>query len=148
MADAKQMARQSIDAFNQGKVDDWMKTVADDAELVTPMAGTIKGREAIKGYFEEMRVTFPDAHIDIHNMVAEGDTVVVEYTFTGTHKGPMRTPTGDVIPPTNKTLSGPALDIGVMDDKGQLKSLRQYFDTARGLQQLGLMPAPAAAART
>jgi steroid delta-isomerase-like uncharacterized protein len=145
MADAKQMARQSIDAFNRGKLDEWGKNVAADAELVTPIAGTIKGREAIKGYFEEMRQTFPDAHIDVHNVIAEGNTVVVEYTFTGTHKGPMRTPTGEIIPPTNKKLSGPALDIGVADDKGQLKSLRQYFDTARGLQQLGLMPAPAAA---
>jgi steroid delta-isomerase-like uncharacterized protein len=145
MADAKQMARQSIDAFNKGRLDEWGKTVAEDAELVTPMAGTIKGREAIKGYFEQMRQTFPDAHIDIHNVIAEGNTVVVEYTFTGTQTGPMRTATGDTIPPTNKTLSGPALDIGVTDDKGQLKSLRQYFDTARGLQQLGLMPAPAAA---
>jgi steroid delta-isomerase-like uncharacterized protein len=145
MADAKQMARQSIDAFNKGRLDEWGKTVAEDAELVTPMAGTIKGREAIKGYFEQMRQTFPDAHIDIHNVIAEGNTVVVEYTFTGTQTGPMRTATGDTIPPTNKTLSGPALDIGVVDDKGQLKSLRQYFDTARGLQQLGLMPAPAAA---
>jgi steroid delta-isomerase-like uncharacterized protein len=148
MADAKQMARQSIDAFNRGKLDEWGKSVAADAELVTPMAGTIKGREAIKGYFEQMRQTFPDAHIDVHNVIAEGNTVVVEYTFTGTHKGPMRTPTGETIPPTNKTMSGPAMDIGVADDKGQLKSLRQYFDTARGIQQLGLMPAPTAAARS
>ncbi|HXN00661.1 MAG TPA: ester cyclase [Candidatus Dormibacteraeota bacterium] len=148
MADAKQMARQSIDAFNQGKLEEWGKTVAEDAELVTPMAGTIKGRDAIKGYFEQMRLTFPDAHVDVHKVIGEGNTVVTEYTFTGTHKGPMRTPTGEIIPPTNKTLSGPALDIGVMDDKGQLKSLHQYFDTARGLQQLGLMPAPAAAPRT
>jgi len=148
MADAKQMARQSIDAFNRGNLDEWGKNVAADAELVTPMAGTIKGREAIKGYFEQMRQTFPDAHIDVHNVIAEGNTVVVEYTFTGTHKGPMRTPTGETIPPTNKKLSGPALDIGVADDKGQLKSLHQYFDTARGLQQLGLMPVPTAAARS
>ena len=148
MADAKQMARQSIDAFNRGKLDEWGKNVAADAELVTPTAGTIKGREAIKGYFEQTRQTFPDAHIDVHNVIAEGNTVVVEYTFTGTHKGPMRTPTGETIPPTNKKMSGLALDIGVADDKGQLKSLHQYFDTARGLQQLGLMPAPTAAART
>jgi steroid delta-isomerase-like uncharacterized protein len=148
MADLKQIARQSIGAFNQGKLDEWIKTVADDAELVTPIAGTIKGREAIKGYFKQMRETFPDAHIDVHKMISEGDTIVVEYTFTGTHKGPMLTPTGETIPPTNKTLSGPALDIGIADDKGQLKSLHQYFDTARGLQQLGVMPAPTAAART
>jgi len=145
MADSKQIARQSIDAFNQGKLDDWMKAVAEDAELVTPMAGTIKGREAIGGYVAQMRETFADAHLDIHKMVAEGNTVVVEYTFTGSHRGPMRTPTGETIPPTNKTLTGPALDIAVTDDKGMLTSLHQYFDTARGLQQLGLMPAPAAA---
>jgi steroid delta-isomerase-like uncharacterized protein len=148
MADGKQMARQSIDAFNQGRLDEWGRTVAEDAELITPMAGTIKGREAIMGYFKQMRETFPDAHIDVHKMIGDGNTTVVEYTFTGTQKGPMRTPTGDIIPPTNKTLSGPALDIGVMDDKGMLKSLHQYFDTARGLQQLGLMPAPAATARS
>jgi steroid delta-isomerase-like uncharacterized protein len=148
MADVKQIARQSIDAFNQGKLDEWGKTVAEDAELVTPMAGTIKGREAIKGYFKQMRETFPDAHLDVHNVIAEGKTVVIEYTFTGTQKGPMSTPTGETIPPTNKTLSGPALDIGTVDDKGMLTSLHQYFDTARGLQQLGLMPAPAAASRS
>src|SRR4029077_13544176 len=119
MADPKQQARQSIDAFNRGALDEWAKTVADDAELVTRMAGTIKGREAIKGYFQQMRQTFPDAHIDVHDVTAEGNTVAVEYTFTGTHKGPMRTPTGDIIPPTHKTLSGPALGIGVRDEQGK-----------------------------
>ena len=145
MADPKQQARQSIDSFNKGSLDDWIKTVAPDAELITPMAGTIKGRNAIKGYFEQVRTTFPDARLDVHNIIAEGNTVVVEYTFTGTQKGPMQLPTGDSIPPTNKTLTGPALDIAVLDDKGQLKSLRQYFDMARAMQQLGLMPQTAAA---
>jgi steroid delta-isomerase-like uncharacterized protein len=145
MADSKQIARQAIEWFNQGKLDEWIKTVAEDAELFTPMAGTIKGRDAIRGYFAQMRETFPDAKVTIHKMVAEGNTCVTEYTFTGTNRGPMRLPTGDTIPATNKTISGLALDIGVIDDSGQLKSLHQYFDTASGLQQLGLMPAPAAA---
>ena len=145
MADPKQQARQSIDSFNRGKLDEWIKNVSPDAELITPMAGTIKGRDAIKGYFEQVRTTFPDARLDVRNIIAEGNTVVVEYTFTGTQKGPMQLPTGDSIPPTNKTLSGPELDIAVLDDKGQLKSLRQYFDMARAMQQLGLMPQTAAA---
>lgn len=53
MADSKQQARQSIDAFNRGALDDWMKMVAEDVELVTPMGGTIKGRDAVKGYFAQ-----------------------------------------------------------------------------------------------
>ena len=144
MADPKQVARQSIDFFNQGKVDEWGKTVRDDAELVTPMAGTVKGRDAVLAYFKQMRQTFPDARVDIHKILAEGNTTVVEYTFTGTNKGPMQLPTGETIPATNKALSGPGLDIAEVDDQGRLKSLRQYFDTARGLQQLGLAPQPAA----
>lgn len=92
-----------------------------------------------------MRVTFPDARVDVTKMAAEGNAVVTEYTFTGTHKGPMLTSTGETIPPTNRAVSGPAMDIGVFDDKGMLTALRQYFDTANALQQLGLMPAPAAA---
>ena len=145
MADLKQVARQSIELFNQGKVDEWGKTVRDDAELVTPMAGTIKGRDAMIDYFKQTRQTFPDARLEIRKIVSEGNTVVVEYDFSGTNKGPMRLPTGDTIPATNKRLSGPALDIAELDDQGRLKSLRQYFDTARGLQQLGLAPQPAAA---
>ena len=144
MTDSKEQARQSIDAFNRGALDDWMKMVAEDVELVSPMGGTINGRDAFKGYFAQMRETFPDARVDIKKMVAEGNTIVTEYTFTGTQKGPMQTLTGDTIPPTNRRLSGPAMDIAVPDDKGLLKSLRQYFDTANALQQLGLVPAPAA----
>lgn len=145
MSDPKQQARKAIDAFNSGRLDDWMTMVAPDVELITPMAGTIKGRDAFKGYFAQMRETFPDARVDIKTIVAEGNVGVTEYTFTGTHKGPMRTATGDTIPPTNKVLTGPAMDIAVLDDKGTLKSLRQYFDVANALQQLGLMPQPSAA---
>lgn len=147
MADPKQIARESIELFNQGKIDEWSKTVRDDAELSTPMAGTIKGRAAIVGYFKQMRQTFPDARIDIHAIVNEGNTIAVEYTFSGTNKGPMQLPTGETIPATNKVLSGPAADIAVVDNEGKLQSLHQYFDTARGLQQLGLAPRPAAATR-
>ncbi len=145
MADPKQVARQSIELFNQGKIDEWARTVRDDAELVTPMGGTFKSRDAIVGYFKQMRQTFPDMQLDVHKIVAEGNTIAVEYTFTGTNKGPMQLPTGETIPATNRTLSGPALDIAEIDDQGKLKSLHQYFDTAPGLQQLGLMPQPVAA---
>lgn len=146
MADPKQIARQSIELFNQGKIDEWSKMVRDDAQLVTPIAGTIKGRDAIVGYFKQMRQTFPDARIDIHTIVNEGNSIAVEYTFSGTNKGPMQLPTGQMIPPTNKALSGPSADIAEIDNEGKLKSLHQYFDTARGLEQLGLAPQPAVAA--
>lgn len=46
---------------------------------------------------------FDDARFEIHQMVAEGDTVAVRYTFHGTH-------TGDFmgIAPTGRTVSRPS----------------------------------------
>jgi steroid delta-isomerase-like uncharacterized protein len=148
MADLKQTVRQGIEFFNQGKIDDWAKTLADDAELVSPLAGRIAGRDAIKAYFTDMRQTFPDARLEVKTIVAEGNAVAVEYIFSGTNKGPARLPNGDTVPPTNKRMEGPAFDLGVFDNEGRLTSLHQYFDTARAMQQLGLAPAPAAAARS
>jgi steroid delta-isomerase-like uncharacterized protein len=145
MANPKEAARQGIEFFNQGKLDEWIKEVAEDAELVTPLGGTITGRDGIKGYFLRTREGFPDARVNVQRLIAEGNVVVVEYTFTGTNTGPTYQSTGETIPATNRTLNSPALDIGTYDSNGTLKSLHQYFDAAGALQQLGLMPAPAAA---
>ncbi len=144
MADAKEFVRRQIELFNQGKVDEAMKDWADDAELVTPLTAPLKGREAIAAYWRQMRETFPDAKVTVHRMVAEGDTVVTESTFAGTNTGPLRLPTGETVPATNKRLTGPALDIGTIAN-GKVISLHQYWDRVPGMVQLGLMPAPAGA---
>jgi steroid delta-isomerase-like uncharacterized protein len=144
MADAKEIARKSIALFNEGKIAEALEDWADDAELVTPLAPELKGKQAIAGYWRQMRESFPDAKVTVHRMVGEGDTVVTEYTFTGTNTGPLRLPTGEILPATNKSTTGPALDIGTIEN-GKVKSLHQYWDTVPGMVQLGLMPAPARA---
>jgi steroid delta-isomerase-like uncharacterized protein len=144
MADAKEFVRRQIELFNQSKVDEAMKDWADDAELVTPLTAPLKGREAIAAYWRQMRETFPDGKVTVHRMVAEGDTVVTESTFTGTNTGPLRLPTGEILPATNKHITGPALDIGTIVS-GKVISLHQYWDRVPGMIQLGLMPAPAGA---
>lgn len=144
MADAKEIARKSIALFNEGKIAEALDDWADDAELVTPLAPGLKGKEAIAEYWRQMRESFPDAKVTVHRMVVEGDTVVTEYTFTGTNTGPLRLPTGEILPATNKSTTGPALDIGTIEN-GKVKSLHQYWDTVPGMVQLGLMPAPARA---
>lgn len=142
MADAKEIAQRQIALFNQGKLAEALDDWADDAELVTPLATGLKGKEAIAGYWRQMLESFPDAKVTIHRVIAEGDVAVTEYTFTGTNTGPLRMPTGETLPATNKRIDGPALDIGTIEN-GKVKSLHQYWDTVPGLVQLGLMPAPA-----
>ncbi len=144
MANAREISRRQIELFNQGKVDEGMVDWADDAELVSPLTPPLKGREAITGYWRQLLESFPDSKVTVHRTVAEGDTVVTEYTFTGTNTGPLRLPSGETIPATNKRVTGDALDIGTVEN-GKVKSLHQYFDQVSSLVQLGLMPAPAAA---
>ena len=145
MADVKALTRKAIDDFNQRKLDEWSQMVADDAELISPVIGRIKGREEIRSFFEGMHQTFPDIRVTIHGMVAEGNTVATEYEVTGTNRGPSRLPSGETIPPTNKCMNVWGVDIGTYDARGRLKTLHQYWDTATVFRQLGLMPAPAAA---
>ena len=146
MGDAKEFVRKQIELFNQGKIDDVVRDWADDAELVTPMAPPLKGRQAIAQYWKQMKESFPDAKVTVHRMIAEGDTTVTEYTFTGTNTGPLFMPSGEKLPATGKRVDGPAIDIGITEN-GKVKSLHQYFDTVPGLVQLGLMPAPAQTTR-
>lgn len=147
MADLKEMTRKSIELFNQNRIADWINEFTEDAELVTPLRGSTKGREAIKANFAQMYESYPDIKVTAKRIINEGNTVVLEYVVTGTNTGPLRLSTGDVLPPTNKKIEVPAVDVATLDAQGKFISIRQYWDVAGALQQLGLMPAPAAAAR-
>ena len=43
--------------------------------------------EAYKQDIIDFRTDFPDFHVTIEEMIAEGDKVVIRWTCTGTHKG-------------------------------------------------------------
>jgi hypothetical protein len=79
---------------------------------------------------------FPDLHVTIDDMVAEGDKVAIRITWTGTHKGEIMG-----IPPTNKKVTGSLIAIDrfaggkIVEDNGQ-------FDALGLMRQLGLDPTP------
>src|SRR5205809_2487745 len=78
---------------------------------------------------------FPDSKATFHNAYASGDTVVLEVTWRGTHKGPLQTETGQ-IPATGKPIEIRAC--GVLEIAGgKAKSMRHYWDMATMLQQIG-----------
>jgi predicted ester cyclase len=41
-------------------------------------------------FVTEMRIAFPDQHVDVETLVADDDQVAFAYTLTGTHHGPFR----------------------------------------------------------
>ena len=45
------------------------------------------GPQGVKEYFTQLRTGFPDMHVTLDDVIAEGDRVVVRTTWHGTHLG-------------------------------------------------------------
>jgi|SRR6202035_449578 len=145
MGNLKDRIHRLVDAYNR---EDWSaasELCADDIEVIEPLLEPFKGRQAVIDFLKGQKATFPDSTIVVKRLVEEGDTVVAEYVFAGTNAGPLRLPTGETIPATNKRLSISGISIASLDRSGKITSQRQYYNLLEGLTQLGLMPAPAAA---
>jgi len=99
-------------------------------------AEEIHGLKEFKKYMSDMFDAFPDGHMTIDDMVAEGDKIVARYTMTGTHK---REYMG--IPATNKKITLWVIEIdriaGGKTVEGWIR-----FDTLGMMQQLGVIPTP------
>ena len=97
--------------------------------------GLIQGREAFKQFIAMYLNAFPDFHITIEDMVAEGDRVVVRQTTTATHQGELMG-----IPPTGKHISISGIHITRVVD-GKAVEDWGSDDMLGLLQQLGVIPA-------
>jgi len=82
---------------------------------------------------------FPDLQYRIDRLTFSGDTVVVECTLSGTHKGAFAG-----VAPTSKRIELPAA-FALEISGGKLKDCRSYFDTLTLMEQLGAIRAPTAA---
>ena len=112
---------------------------AEDCEIIdVPSGMTSRGPDGYKQlilFFEE---GFPDSGIEITNLFATDDEVVVEFIGRGTNTGPLHMPTGDV-PPTGRVVELRFCDVYRVKD-GKIVSYRSYYDVFGFLQQLGLIP--------
>ena len=81
---------------------------------------------------------FPDSRATFDEEFVSEGTVVLEVTWSGTHSGLLDLPGGPVAP-TNRPIRLQSCQVlALRNDKVQ--SLRQYFDIATLLQQLGMLP--------
>lgn len=71
--------------------------------------------ERIQAEIHLVRTAFPDAHYAVKELVAEGDTVILLWEFTGTHEGSFfgRQPTG-------RALKVTGFEVVRFDDKGEM----------------------------
>jgi len=94
-----------------------------------------QSRENLQGFF----TAFPDLSFKLRTKVAQGDFVAVSWASSGTHTGPLRTPTGDTIPATNKKASVNGSTFYEFKN-GRVVSSQVYWDMVSLLAQIGMMP--------
>jgi predicted ester cyclase len=77
------------------------------------------------------RTAFPDMHVTIEDLIAEGDKVVVHQTFRATHGGHLQG-----IPPTGKQVRVSGVLITRIVN-GKAEETWAHYDTHGLAQQLG-----------
>lgn len=136
----KSVIREWIDALNRGVPEDFRACLAPKVQWTNMADGrVVDGAEPLQQAIWGMRVALPDLHAGIVDMVADGDRVAVEMTFSGTHNGQLMGPTGPVLPTLNQVRMHAALFFHVHD--GRIVRISRYGDTLSLLTQVGLRPA-------
>jgi steroid delta-isomerase-like uncharacterized protein len=64
------------------------------------------GVEALKAAITDFRMSFPDLHFTVEEIIAEGDKVAYRWTARGTHQGKY-----EGIAPTGKTITSTGITI-------------------------------------
>jgi steroid delta-isomerase-like uncharacterized protein len=138
----KQLVERVIEEiYNQGNLDLIDELYSPDiVREVLPMA-PIVGRGAMRQYVQEIRTAYPDLHIEIEQILVDGNRTATSFVLTGTHEG--QSPSVP-IPPTGKKIRLRGAVIGLSENG---KSVREvaYQDTLGLMQQLGVIPGPSRA---
>jgi len=123
-----------LEIFNQGDLAVADEIFATDFVNHDPSRPNVTDIESYKGWAVENRTAFPDFHVEIHYMVAEGDKVAARWTVTGVHQGELMG-----IPPTGKQMTMTGMNIHRLAG-GKIVEAWWIHDTLALLEQLGVMP--------
>jgi len=140
MASTKEAADRHVEAFNNKNLEEFAGNGSPDIEFVIPGGITMRGRDQLKEYMKLLWSAFPDMKVVATYQVIAGDTAVTESTYSGTHTGNLRTPSGDLAP-TGKRVQGRQVTVQRVKD-GRVYSEHLYFDQLEFLGALGLVPDP------
>ena len=136
-----QFAQQAIAAINERNLDRYLQLLDDSFTMESEMLPRpLKGREAMRQFFESYFKGIPDLRLEIEQIIASGDYVVVRSHLTGTHKGPLLG-----IPATNKRVDTHGCNV-IQLRNGKAVHSRLYADNATLFQQIGLLTLPKAMA--
>jgi steroid delta-isomerase-like uncharacterized protein len=135
----KATVRRLCDAANTGDAELLSNTIDElvepDALIRTPLPIETTGAEKLKEVFARLHRAYPDLHIEVEDLVAEGNKVVSRNTVTGTHRGEHMG-----LPATGKSVTYSEIFIGRFAD-GRIAETWGVVDVLSQMRQLGANPA-------
>ena len=126
------------EVFNKGNVAVIDELIAEDYVDHSAPPGAPPGPAIAKHTYTMFRAAFPDLRVDIHDLIADGDQVVVRATWTGTHRGDLMG-----LAPSGKQVTIPAIGIVRIRDSKFVERWEQA-DMLGLLQQIGALAGPGA----
>lgn len=124
------------EVFNHGRLDLIDELVAPDAQEHEALPiSTGEMRTDLRAWLGALLQAFPDYHVEVEDVIGEGDKVVVRERITGTHTGPLLG-----MPPTGRPICIEAIDILRVSD-GVVVEHWGIADGTTMVRQLGLVTA-------
>jgi len=135
----EQDARQMFAVANTRNVDKVVEQFSEDATFQIPsMERPIQGKQAIREYLKGTFEAFPDWTNEITQVFVSGNETVIVNSIHGTHTGPLTGTDGKTVAPTHKKFVQDEMTRVVVNENGQVRSLRAYGNPADLYRQLGL----------
>lgn len=128
-----------FDAWNAG---DLSKAAAYEAEgflAESPGAPAPMNAEQNRMFNQVFLTAFPGSKFEVVRTITGGEYVVTQWKVTGTHHGPLQTPSGGTIAPTGKSATVVGSTIYQMKN-GKIAHSWTFWDMSSLLLQLGLLP--------
>jgi steroid delta-isomerase-like uncharacterized protein len=131
--------RRFQEATNSGDAELISKTIDEvvepDVLIRTPLPVEATGAEALKEVFSRLHRAFPDLHVSVEDVIAEGDRIAARNSVTGTHQGDYMG-----IPPTGRRVTYNEMFIVRFVD-GRIAETWGVVDVFSQMKQLGAIPA-------
>jgi len=130
----KAVVQEYIDGVNAVDIERELATVAPDIVVHTPVPGIDNGKQGFRGLMEVYHGAFTEQHVDVRDMLVDGDKVVLLHTHHLVQGGPFLG-----APPSGKRAVIDGVEIYRIAD-GKIAEFWHADDLIGLVQQLGLMP--------
>jgi steroid delta-isomerase-like uncharacterized protein len=130
--------RRLHDAVNSGDMELISKRIDEvvkpDVQIRTPLPIQATGAQALKQVWAMLLRAYPDLHVTVEDVIAEGDKVVSRNVVTGTHQGEYMG-----LAPTGRSVTYNEIFI-FRFEAGRIAETWGVVDVLAQMRQLGAIP--------